>query len=183
MSSLRGHLLVAVPYHPDRNLAETVILVVEHLDCGAFGVVLNGARQQSDRIVGEGIVQRRFLESTTTYSGGPVAGPLMAVHMDESVAEVELFPGGYFAVNEETIKALREQTDQPCRVFTGYMGWEGRRLDDEVQQGLWRIVPATAEAVFSEGDGLWERLLRQAFPWQLHDLLDPQHTSANPSVN
>ena len=63
MSSLRGHLLVAVPYHPDRNLAETVILVVEHLDCGAFGVVLNGARQQSDRIVGEGIVQRRFLEA------------------------------------------------------------------------------------------------------------------------
>ena len=92
-----------------------------------------------------------------------MAGPLMAVHMDESVAEVELFPGGYFAVNEETIKALREQTDQPCRVFTGYMGWEGRRLDDEVQQGLWRIVPATAEAVFSEGDGLWERLLRRLF--------------------
>jgi putative transcriptional regulator len=183
MSSLRGHLLVAVPYHPDRNLAETVILVVEHLDCGAFGVVLNGARQQSDRIVGEGIVQRRFLESTTTYSGGPVAGPLMAVHTDESVAEVELFPGGYFAVNEETIKALREQTDQPCRVFTGYVGWEGRRLGDEVQQGLWRIVPATAEAVFSESDDLWERLLRQAFPLELHDLLDPQHISANPSVN
>lgn len=183
MSSLRGHLLVAIPCHPDPNLAESVILVVEHLDCGAFGVVLNGARQQSGRIVGEGLVQRRFLESTTTYSGGPVVGPLMAIHTDESVAKIKLFPGGYFTVNEEAVKALTQQTDQPYKVFTGYVGWEGRRLDDEVQQGLWRIVPATAEAVFSKGDGLWERLLRQAFPLQLHDLLDPQHNSANPFVN
>jgi putative transcriptional regulator len=183
MSSLRGHLLVAAPDHPNPNLVEAVILVVEHMDCGAFGVILNGPRQHGDRIVGEGSVQQRYLESTTTYPGGPVAGPLMAVHTDEAVAEVELFPGVYFSVKEDAVHALRQQSQEPYKVFTGYVGWEGEQLDEEVQQGLWRIVFATAEDVFAEGDDLWERLLRQAFPLQLHELFDPRHISANPLVN
>jgi hypothetical protein len=60
---------------------------------------------------------------------------------------------------------------------------QGHFLDDEVERGIWRIVPATAELVFADSRGLWERLSRQAFPLELHELFDPTHLAANPLCN
>ncbi|MEA2471703.1 MAG: putative transcriptional regulator, partial [Thermoleophilaceae bacterium] len=41
MSTLRGQLLVASPALLDPNFRRTVVLVAEHDDSGAMGVVLN----------------------------------------------------------------------------------------------------------------------------------------------
>ena len=48
MKSLQGYFLVATPHQLDPNFVETVILVVEHADRGAFGVIVNcpGNRQE-----------------------------------------------------------------------------------------------------------------------------------------
>jgi putative transcriptional regulator len=41
MDSLAGKLLVAAPDLGDSNFSSTVVLVVDHDDEGAFGLVLN----------------------------------------------------------------------------------------------------------------------------------------------
>jgi putative transcriptional regulator len=41
VESLRGHLLVAAPTLVDPNFARAVVLVAEHTEEGALGVVLN----------------------------------------------------------------------------------------------------------------------------------------------
>ena len=41
MDSLRGQLLVAAPSLQDPNFFRTVVLIVEHTDEGAMGIVLN----------------------------------------------------------------------------------------------------------------------------------------------
>ena len=50
MKCLQGHFLVAAPGQLDPNFAETVILVVEHTDRGALGVVINRLGDHADRI-------------------------------------------------------------------------------------------------------------------------------------
>ena len=50
MNSLQGHLLLAGPHQLDPNFVETVILVVEHADRGAFGVIVNCPRDRHDGI-------------------------------------------------------------------------------------------------------------------------------------
>ena len=47
MKSLRGQLLVATPQLPDENFYRTVVLLVEHNEEGALGVVLNRLAGQS----------------------------------------------------------------------------------------------------------------------------------------
>jgi putative AlgH/UPF0301 family transcriptional regulator len=41
MNSLKGHLLIATPDLLDPNFARTVMLILEHNENGAMGLVLN----------------------------------------------------------------------------------------------------------------------------------------------
>ena len=48
MKSLQGHFLVAAPHQLGPNFVEAVILVVEHADHGAFGVIVNCPRDRHE---------------------------------------------------------------------------------------------------------------------------------------
>lgn len=58
MKSLQGHFLVAAPHQLDPNFAAAVILVVEHADRRALGVLVNCPRDRH-----EGISRQRSTRS------------------------------------------------------------------------------------------------------------------------
>jgi len=116
-------------------------------------------------------------------SGGPIAGPLMAVHSDQAFAEHEILPGVFFAGKEKNVLLLIGQGKHPCKVFTGYTGWGPRQLEYEIEQGVWRVAPAAADQIFSSSDRLWEELTRQDFEIQWSVLLNVRHIPADPQWN
>ena len=77
MNSHEGHFLVAAPHALDSNFAGTVILVIEHSDKGAIGVILN--RPKSKAPANRKNSSER-LSTAQFFSGGPITGPVMAVH-------------------------------------------------------------------------------------------------------
>ena len=50
--------------------------------------------------------------------------------------------------------------DRPgARVFAGYAGWSVPQWQNEMDRGLWRVLPAQAKIVFdSHPETLWQRL-------------------------
>src|SRR5205814_859247 len=71
MQSARGQLLIAGPTLLDPNFWRTVVLVVEHTEEGALGLVLN---RPSETSVGEGAdSQGRQLRACGADASGPVA--------------------------------------------------------------------------------------------------------------
>jgi putative transcriptional regulator len=117
------------------------------------------------------------------FCGGPVIGPLMAVHTEESFAEREILPGVFFAGKEENVLPLMRHTTQPYKIFTGYAGWGPGQLEHEVDQGVWRVAPATAERIFSSSDDLWEILSKEVFALRFIDLFNVAHIPADPILN
>jgi putative AlgH/UPF0301 family transcriptional regulator len=107
----------------------------------------------------------------------------MAVHDDESFAEHEILPGVFFAGKEENVVPLMRQTKQPCKVFTGYAGWEPGQLEYEIEQRVWRVVPGTAERIFSKSDELWEELSKEVMERQLREMFNVKHIPADPQWN
>jgi putative transcriptional regulator len=180
MHSLQGHFLVTAPHQLDPNFVERVILVVEHGDRGTFGVILNCSRELGSC---ERMSQRHSLGKARMYCGGPVIGPLMAVHTDESCAEIEILPGVFFAGKEENVLPLMSQTKQPYKVFTGYAGWSPEQLEHEIEHGAWGIAPGTAEQIFSSSSDLWEELSRQVYKMQLHEWYNLKHIPGDPQLN
>src|SRR3977135_1332942 len=71
MDSARGKLLIAGPSLLDPNFWRTVVLVIEHTDEGALGLVLN---RPSETTVGEAVPQLEPLVASDQqlYIGGPV---------------------------------------------------------------------------------------------------------------
>ncbi len=183
MNSLQGHLLLAAPHQLDPNFVETVILVVEHGDRGAFGVIVNRPRGRQERMLQRRSTKRRRRERAGLFFGGPLTGPLMAVHADQSYAEIEVLPGVFFAGREKRVLALLRSSEQPCKVFTGFVGWGPGQLEHEVEGGVWRTIPATAARIFSSADNLWERLVKQAVNSLFQVMCNIKHIPNDATLN
>jgi putative transcriptional regulator len=155
IESFSGKLLIASPSMPD-YFHRTVILVVEHSEDGAFGVVLN---RPSETTVGEASPELAELigEGHVIHVGGPVqpnAVTAVADHLDPTDA-TKLIVGSVGMVDLDDPPELSR-----VRVFAGYAGWAAGQLDGEMEQEAWIIEDAHPDDLFAEGD-LWAEVLRR----------------------
>jgi putative transcriptional regulator len=183
MQSLQGYLLVAVPHQLDPNFVQTVVLVVQHSDRGALGLIVNCPREQRDGVPAQETAGRRICKTPTLYFGGPVTGPLMAVHCDPALGEFEILPGLFFSGGEEKVLAVMQRKRQPSRIFAGYTGWGPKQLEYEIDQGVWRTVEATSERIFSLSEDLWYELHREAVEAIYRAILQLEHIPSDPMLN
>jgi putative transcriptional regulator len=181
--SLRGRLLVATPTLYDPNFFRTVVLVLEHGDEGALGVVLN---RPSETEVGESLPDWTSLASDpgVVFVGGPVS-PDAAIGLarggtaDHTDGWAPLF--GYLG----TIDLGRPPLELPVavqnlRVFAGYAGWSAGQLDGEVESGGWFVLDAAPDDVFTSAPGtLWASVLRRQGGRLAMFATAPPHPSLN----
>jgi putative transcriptional regulator len=156
MKSLTGHLLVAPPEERDLDFIGTVILLIQHSKEQAFGLILNRPTTTTVKQVWKG--KRRCQCEEVVYSGGPVSGPLMALHSDECLAEIEVLPGVYYSVQAKQLDELFRCPRHPFKVFDSHVGWGPGQVESFLEAGPWRILPATPVQVFHAGPGLWEEV-------------------------
>lgn len=157
MKALTGHLLIAPPEERDLDFIGTVILLIQHSEEQAFGVILNRPTTTTVKEAWKG--KRRCQCEGVVYSGGPVPSPLMALHADEPLADLEVLPGVYYSVKAKQLEELFRCPRQPLKVFSSHVGWGPGQLDDLLETGPWRILPAAPVQVFHAGPGLWEEVL------------------------
>ena len=181
--SLAGKLLVASRNLRDPNFRQTVVLMLEHTDDGALGVVLN---RPSTRTVSEVWEAVEFdpCESTQTINlGGPVPGPLIALHTSEEYAEKPLLPGLFLSMQRESVDPLVRQEEHPYRLYTGNSGWGGGQLEGELEAGGWLTAPATSEDVFAEPAALWPDVTNRIALDIMLPGLDTEDLPDDPSLN
>jgi putative transcriptional regulator len=172
--SLAGQLLIASPSIGD-VFRRSVVLMVEHDEEGAFGLVLN---QPSDSTVGElldGELGQRIPPELVIHVGGPVqpgAVTVIAEHPEPLLAS-KLVVGTVGVVDLDDTPELAR-----VRVFAGYAGWGPGQLDAEIEAEGWIVEPARPDDAFSEGD-LWSRALaRKGGEFELLARMPP-----DPSLN
>jgi putative transcriptional regulator len=165
MDSLRGKLLLAGPTLLDPNFRRTVVLIVEHTEEGAMGLVLN---RPSTATVGDAVPDLDWLTESgeRVYVGGPVAPNgviVLAEWNDPDQAAVLVdddlgFVPGEAPDPDQLLNAVRR-----ARVFAGHAGWGPGQLEDELGEDSWIVVAALADDVFGEDpDELWRRVLQRA---------------------
>lgn len=173
--TLRGQLLVAAPILHDPNFHRTVVLVAEHDEEGAMGLVLN---RPTDTSVGAALPELAPIagEEQLVFLGGPVAleSVLALAELDDPDDASELLFGAVGFVQEANVTVLRG------RVFVGYAGWSAGQLEAELEEESWLVLPAVPDDAFSDDpDGLWSAVLRrQGGPYALLSLMPP-----DPSLN
>ena len=154
--SLRGQLLIAAPSLFD-YFRRTVLLILEHTDDGAMGVVLNRA---SETTVEEAVPALAHLasEGDLVHVGGPVSPEAVVALGDfEEPEEAGTHVAGTLGLvdPDRPHPSLRR-----LRVYAGYAGWAPGQLDGELDQGAWIVERAAPDDPFSEGD-LWSDALKR----------------------
>ena len=163
--SLRGKLLLASPTLLDPNFVRTVVLIAEHTDEGAMGLVLNRPAASS---VSEAVPDLAWLageEDDQVYVGGPVAETAVIVLAEFDRPEVAgaLVEGdlGFVGTDADDQDAL-EGAIRRARVFAGHAGWGPGQLEGELEEEAWIVEPPRREEIFTEdAEGLWAAVLRR----------------------
>jgi putative transcriptional regulator len=159
VESLRGHLLVAAPSLVDPNFVRTVVLIAEHNDEGAMGVVLN---QPTESSIGDVVPDLSALidEDELVFTGGPVQPDgvmVLAEFADPADAALPIDGElGFVALEADTEAISAERT----RAFAGHAGWGPGQLEAEVDEEAWFVAPFEREDAFTaDPDELWSRAL------------------------
>src|SRR5690348_5880525 len=109
--SLAGHFLVASRYLRDPNFAQSVVLMVHHDFQGAMGVVIN---RPSDKTIGEVwqmIGNDPCERDDRIFVGGPVPGPLIALHSLQAFSDHQVMPGLYFSTHRDALDLIVRKRD------------------------------------------------------------------------
>jgi putative transcriptional regulator len=96
------------------------------------------------------------------HFGGPLSGPVVAVHSSLALAEVETGRGVYVAAQKDHLETLVRESRSAYRLIIGHAAWSVQQLTDELAAGFWHILPATPETVFPLHADLWPYLIRRA---------------------
>jgi putative transcriptional regulator len=163
--TLRGRLLVAEPMLLDPNFVRTVVLLVEHTEEGAAGVVLN---RPSETHLTEVLPawSARAARPDLVFVGGPVA-PTAAIglaRMKPGAESIHCTP----VIDGVALLDLDGDPDEldegvvSVRLYAGYAGWGGSQLEEELERGDWFVLAAEPDDAFAdEPAGLWRTVLRR----------------------
>ena len=177
---LKGKLLVASPTLGDATFSRAVVLIAEHTDSGAMGLVIN---QPSETLVVDSVDElgRLVEDQDAVYVGGPVQAQAVMVlaEFDDPDASAALVVGDVgFLPADADLEQLATVTRR-ARVFAGHAGWGPGQLDSELAEGAWIVVDADPGDPFREADELWRAVLaRRGGPYAVLS-----QVPEDPSVN
>lgn len=184
MDSYKGQLLVATPQLLDPNFVRTVLLMIEHNDEGAAGLVLNRPSGRTIAEIAASVFDEELGWDKSIHLGGPVPGPVLVLHQVEELADSEVGPGVFSTVDSDKLLELLRREPEPSLVLANYAGWGPGQLEREMDEDAWRTCAAAAEHVFWAGeDDLWDVVHRAIGQAALADILGLDGIPTDPSLN
>jgi len=167
--SLAGQFLIAAPSMGDPRFEKTVILIVEHDEAGALGIVLNrptGEETLKNLLEAVGEKSVEATGSVRIFAGGPVQPEVgFVVHSPDYRRPETIAINDRLALTS-SVKILRDIASKSGPVKTlvafGYAGWGPNQLEKEIEAGAWATAESDPVLVFdSDRDTLWDDAWRR----------------------
>ena len=178
-TSLAPALLLSMPQLRDPNFSRTVVLLCEHSEEGAFGLVVNRPLVTSGRVIvnlepapeesrqpAETVATERELQ---VWVGGPVepqrSWMLVGNEPDanEEARGRRIADALYLSTSPDLLRRLLEPDPPPrTRLVVGYSGWAPGQLEAELQASAWLMSDIDGDLIFSTPpERMWEAAIRR----------------------
>ena len=167
--SLAGHFLIAGKNLRDPNFFQSVVLIVEHNDQGAMGLIVNrpAGIKVNQALQGHFKLPESDME---VYTGGPVERNALFIIHDSSEYDQKhssvapgLYVGNSAEIFEKVVRRAISGEDLKFRIFAGCSGWGPKQLDGELERGDWLVSPANMSLVFHHDPyEVWDLMIDSA---------------------
>lgn len=146
--NLTGQILIAMPAMEDPYFSKSVILVCNHDQDGAMGMILNHPLQLNvgdlfEQLDMECHVQQQ--QERQVHFGGPVQverGFVLHTPATEFNTTLDLSEGLAMTSSKDILEAAaRDEAPQDMFIALGYTGWSAGQLEEEIQANAWLTLP------------------------------------------
>jgi len=160
--SYKGKILISTPDISGDIFSRSVVLVIEHNENGAFGLILNKKNSQMS-----GKFKNLFDFPIEVYDGGPVENDkVFFIVKGKKVTEVysEITDDFYLTEDIENIMSAilnNELKIDDLKIFSGYSGWTAQQLDNEILKKLWTVVDIyNLDYTLPNDQTLWKSIMQ-----------------------
>ena len=160
--SYKGKILISTPDITGDIFSRSVVLLIDHDENGAFGLILNKKNKATSYRM-----QKVFNVQVEVYEGGPVENDKVFF-----IVKGPKFTNQYLEINEEyyltedvdsivaaIFEGLIEMTD--VKIFSGYSGWAAKQLESEIAKKVWTVVDVyNLDYTTPNDQGLWKNIMQ-----------------------
>ena len=160
--SYKGKILISTPDISSDIFSRSVVLIIEHSEEGAFGLILNKKNNKmSERLL------TIFGFPVDVYEGGPVENDkIFFINKGEKITESFTEIGEDYYLTEDIENVVSGIIDQKIstediKVFSGYSGWAAQQLEQEVLQKVWIVVDVyNLDYTLPNDHHLWKNIMQ-----------------------
>ena len=144
-----GSLIVATRKLRDSIFLKTVVLIIKVQNGLKIGLVLNRTLDK--------VVKLKKIETKTNLKfGGPISGPIVAVHHQEKLAENEILPDLYYSCEYKNIDQIVVPKNCLYQLYSGYSCWMDGQLENEISNGYWTVLDTSpSKIIYEEDEFIW----------------------------
>ncbi len=161
-NSYKGKILISTPDISGDIFSRSVLLIVDHNEDGAFGLILNKKNtRMSSRLLDI------FGFPVDVYEGGPVENDkILFINKGKKVTELfsEIDEQFYLTDDVEKIVAAlieNEITVNELKIFSGYSGWSPQQLEGEIARKVWTVVDLyNLDYTTPNDQNLWKNIMQ-----------------------
>jgi putative transcriptional regulator len=179
--SYKGKILISTPDISGDIFSRSVVLIIEHNEAGAFGLILNKKNNQMS-----GKFRNFFDFKIEVYDGGPVENEkVFFIAKGKKVTELYTDISDDFYVTEDIENIISavlsgELDIQNVKIFSGYSGWSSLQLENEVQRKMWTVVDIyNLDYTLPNDQTLWKSIMQNLGGEYLLWANSPEDTSMN----
>jgi putative transcriptional regulator len=167
-SHLAGKVLVAMPTIGDSRFERTLVLMCEHNEDCAMGIILNRPKHElslSDILDHMGLGSPETVDDHSVLSGGPCDEDRgFVLHTDDfgvPGSTRRVAPGLSLTATRDVLDALGTPIGPDKAVLAlGYAGWGAGQLEQEIQDNAWLVTDLDSALIFSDDhDQKWQRTM------------------------
>jgi len=153
MKSLAGNFLIASPIMDDPNFSHTVVLMCDHTDDGAFGLVVNRVLMESFQPLLNNFDIAGSSVDMPVFFGGPVKpeqGYIIYTPFNKIYGSLKVAANiGVTASREMLMDILSGKGPERYLFALGFSGWNSHQLEDELLTDSWLVAPCNKDIIFS----------------------------------
>ncbi len=161
-NSYKGKILISTPDVSGDIFSRSVVLMIDHTENGAFGLILNKKNDNLSESLSE-----IFKVKLNVYEGGPVENDkVFFIVRGTPVNDFHLNINDEFYLTEDSETVITEVLSQrlaisDIKVFSGYSGWAAQQLEQEIQKRYWNVVDIyNLDYTLPNDQSLWKNIMQ-----------------------
>ena len=160
--SCKGKILVSTPDISGDIFSRSVVLMIDHNENGAFGLILNKKNKETSQNL-----QKIFNFRVDIYEGGPVeSNQFFFIIKGQKITEeyVEIDKRFYLTQDMDSVVSAITDGDigiSDVKIFSGYSGWGAFQLDNEIRRKIWTVVDIyNLDYTLPNNQNLWKNIMQ-----------------------